>query len=302
MGTAEFAVPCLRKLRDSHHDITLVATTPDKPAGRALRLTPSPVKLAADAFGLDIIQPDDLKDPAFRKAIQDAQPDLIAVVAFRILPPAVFTIPQKGTVNLHASLLPKYRGAAPIQWALINGERETGVTTFFIEKSVDTGNILLQDSVRIDRDDDAGTLTEKLSRIGADLLLRTIDGIEAGSLKAMPQSGASTPAPKISRETGLIDWNQSAESLHYLIRGMSPDPAAYSTLDGKALRLFKSIVRPEVWGIPGSVIETGDGRFVVACGNGGLEILEVQLEGKRRIVATEFLRGRRFAPGTSLGG
>ncbi len=298
MGTPEFAVPSLRELLRSGHQVVAVVTVPDKPAGRGLRVRSSPVKKFAVEKNLPVLQPVDLRAPEFLEQLHSLNADLCVVVAFRILPPEVFTLPPKGTVNLHASLLPKYRGAAPIQWAIIRGERETGVTTFFIEERVDTGDMILQEKIAIGEEETAGELSKRLAELGAVVLRRTVDLIAEGKAPRRKQHGRATRAPKITREMCRIDWQKPAVEVHNLIRGLSPDPGAFTFWNGKEIKIYRS--RPHDartdFG-PGTVVGVDDDQINVATGSGVVSILEMQLAGRRRMSAAEFLRGHKLEPG-----
>jgi len=295
MGTPDFAVPCFKKISSSQHEIVAVVTVPDKPAGRGRKMTASAVKQAALDAGLPVLQPDKLKDPGFVNELKSLNADLFAVVAFRILPEVVFSMPPTGTINLHASLLPRYRGAAPINWVLINGESETGVSTFFIEKNVDTGLLLLQDTVPVTPDMTAGELHDTLSIVGADLLLQTIDGVADKSLRAFPQQGEVTLAPKISKDLCRIDWSKPAFDIHNLVRGLSPFPSAFSFLNGKMLKILKTKL------ISWDKVDKKNTGKIISCdkkgpvnvqtGNGIISLLEVKPEGKRAMTIEEFIRG-----------
>jgi methionyl-tRNA formyltransferase len=298
MGTPEFAVPALELLVQNNWNVVGVITAPDKPKGRGQKLIPSPVKEAALKHGLHILQPTNLKSPEFQDELRALKADLQIVVAFRMLPEAVWDMPPIGTFNLHASLLPNYRGAAPINWAIINGEKETGVTTFFLKHEIDTGSIIYQEKVAILPEDDLGSLYEKLMELGAKLVLKTVEAIAADEVVALPQdeSKAMHHAPKIFKETGEIDWTKSAESIHNLVRGLSPYPAAWTTLDDKNCKIFKTSVSEKNL----SKIELGnyssDGKTFLKfqTGDGSLEILELQLEGKKRMKIGDFLRGYKL--------
>lgn len=292
MGTPGFAVPSLNILVQNDYDICGVVTVPDKKKGRGLNLSYSDVKKFSMKHSLNILQPDNLRDPEFIKALTDLKPDLILVVAFKILPEEVYTIPKYGSVNLHASLLPKFRGAAPINHALINGETESGVTTFFLKKKVDTGNIILQKKINIDKDDDAGTLHDKLSELGAESILETVRLIEAGNVIPQIQNDSdASPAPKIFKENCIIDWNQNACKIHDFIRGLSPYPAAFTFLNNRSVKIFRSALtgnsKKET---PGS-IAVEEKKLLVSCLDNMIEILELQTEGKKRIPASEFING-----------
>ena len=298
MGTPEFAVPALEKLVEAGWNVVGVITAPDKPQGRGQKLVGSPVKEAAERLGLHILQPTNLKNPEFQQELRDLKADLQIVVAFRMLPESVWNMPPLGTFNLHASLLPDYRGAAPINWAIINGETETGVTTFFLKHEIDTGSIIFQEKVAILPEDDLGSVYEKLMNIGSDLVLRTVEAIAKDEVAPLPQdeSKALHHAPKIFKETCKIDFSHSAESIHNLIRGLSPYPAAWMEFQGKTCKVFKSKVNSE----PLLNKEVGqwesDGKSFLRfqCGEGSLEIIELQLEGKKRMKIDELLRGLKL--------
>ena len=249
MGTPEFAVPSLNKLYEAGYDIVGVITAPDKPAGRGMNLTESAVKKYALEKNLKILQPEKLKDPDFLKKLSDLKADVHVVVAFRMLPEVVWNMPPLGTINLHGSLLPQYRGAAPINWAIINGEKETGVTTFKLQQEIDTGNILLQEKIDISEDETAGTLHDKMMHTGAEVLLKTIQQLEKGNLNEYSQQQVNNdlvlrPAPKIFSETCEINWDRSAEAIYNFIRGLSPYPAAFSYLNGKKIKIFSATKEP----------------------------------------------------------
>jgi len=290
-GTPDFAIPTLKKIMESKHSIEAVVTAPDKERGRGRKVQFTPVKKFAVEHNIKVLQPVKFKDENFINSLKNIKADLFVVVAFRILPKEVFTIPPKGSFNLHASLLPKYRGAAPIQWALINGERETGVTTFFLKEKVDTGNIILQRKVKIDENDNLGTLHDKLAEIGAGLVVETIDLIESGNYELTEQDNSlATPAPKITREICKIDWNKPSREIHNLIRGLSPYPAAFFERNGKIYKVFSSEVVEQPLLEPGEIRSTKKELFIGTKDN-TLKILEIQPEGRKRMKADEFLRG-----------
>jgi len=305
MGTPQFAVVCLKKLCDSGLNVTAVVTAPDKPVGRGLKLLPSPVKIEALNSGLKVLQPENLKQPEFLSQIDDLNPDLMIIVAFRILPEILFSKAKLGAVNLHGSLLPKYRGAAPINWAIINGETETGVTTFFLKQKVDTGNIIYQDRINISPSMTAGELHDIMAGKGADLLLKTIEQIEKGNLKLVTQEEPEvTKAPKIFPENCIIDFNQPVKKVHDFIRGLSPKPGAYTYYRNKRLQLFSSsIANPEkMESKVGSLIHTGESdALFIQCNPGILGIKEIKLEGKRQMPVEDFLRGHTFPVDTVFG-
>ncbi len=301
MGTPDFAVPSLKILIDNGYPIPAVVTAPDKPRGRGQELSPTPIKQVALRHNLSVLQPESLKDPALARHLQDLKPDLIVVVAFRILPREVYTIPRLGSFNLHASLLPKYRGAAPINWAIINGEMETGVTTFFLQEKVDTGNTLLQARVPITGDDDAGTVHDKLAEVGAEIVLHTVRLIEQGKAIPRPQDELlASPAPKIFKDECRIRWDQPALRIHNLIRGLSPYPAAFTTHTGKVFKIYRSnVLETNAVGLPGTVAATAT-TLSVATADKMLAITELQQEGRKRMAVEEFLRGYRFLSGEKL--
>jgi methionyl-tRNA formyltransferase len=299
MGTPDFAVPSLDILIANNYAVVGVVTVADKPAGRGQHISVSPVKVAAQYHHVEtILQPEKLSDPTFIEQLTTLKPDLFVVVAFRILPPAVFGIPRSGAFNLHASLLPKYRGAAPINWAIINGEKETGVTTFFLQEKVDTGNIILQARTVIRLDQTAGELHDALAEIGAEIVLHTVRLIEAG--KATPRhqdDNSATPAPKIFRDHCRIDWSKSAMEIHNLIRGLSPRPCAFTFHGDVLFKLYKSKVAEVTHHEPNGKILHADNQLVVSTGKGAIELLEIQQEGKKKLTVEEFLRGYRLHSG-----
>ena len=300
MGTAPFAVPSLEILAEHGYPIPAVVTGPDRPRGRGREISPTAVKVAALSLGIPVLQPERLRDPGFAGALRSLDPALIVVVAFRILPPEVFRIPRCGAINLHASLLPRYRGAAPINRAIINGEGETGVTTFFLEESVDTGNVLLQARTPIQPDDDAGTLHDRLAEVGAEVVLHTVRLIEQG--KAVPRAqdpALASPAPKIFREDCRIDWNRPAERIRNHIRGLSPSPAAFTMHDGKVLKIFRA--RAAAGALAPGTVEAGRGTLLVGTADHPLALEDLQQEGKKRMTVVEFLRGYKISTGDRLG-
>lgn len=297
MGTPEFAVSSLQKLVESGCNVVAVVTAPDKPAGRGLQLTPSPVKHYAVSQGIPVLQPEKLKNPSFLEELRSYQADLQVVVAFRMLPEVVWNMPPKGTFNLHASLLPQFRGAAPINWAIINGETETGVTTFFLEHEIDTGNIIFQETEPIHYEDNVGSLYERLMHKGAELVVRTVNAVEAGNYPQLPQSQSEVlkAAPKIFKETCEINWNQPTEAVRNFIRGLSPYPAAWTTLNGKLCKIYKSSVATQEPTDNGSHLFTDNKHLLLfKTADGWLSIDELQLEGKKRMGIEEFLRGTKL--------
>ncbi len=301
MGTPEFAVPALTKLHQSQHEIISVVTVSDRVQGRGRKVRPSAVKQAAEEYGLPILQPARLKLPEFADAINSLEPDLIVVVAFQILPESIFTIPRFGSFNLHASLLPRYRGAAPIHWALLNGDSETGVSTFFLKRRVDTGNIIAQAKTTIEPDDTLETLYLKLMSLGADLVVSTADQIAAGTVRELAQDNAlATPAPKVNSTTQLLDFQQSADQCHNRVRAFSPRPGAFTTRDGARLKVISSAIADET-GIPGTVIKLTQDSFTIACGTGALVVYKVQPESKKAMPVDAYLRGYPLNVGDHLG-
>ncbi len=293
MGTPDFAVPSLKKLFESKHKVAAVVTTPDKERGRGQKVSFTPVKEFALANKVPVLQPDKLKDENFINELKKYDADLFVIVAFRILPKEVFTIPVKGSFNLHGSLLPKYRGAAPIQWALIKGEKETGLTTFALAEKVDTGNIYYQGKIEIKDEDNFGTLHDKMRELGAEVVLKTVEMIESGNFTLKEQdSSLASPAPKITKEIQQINWNKPAVEIHNLIRGLSPYPGAFFYHTNKLIKIYSSKLSNEKLN-PGEIKQTKT-ELYVGCGEGSLKILELQQEGKRRMHTEGFLRGYRF--------
>jgi methionyl-tRNA formyltransferase len=302
MGTPGFAVASLEALVKAGLNIVAVITAPDKPAGRGMKLTESAVKQFAVENGLPVLQPEKLKNAEFIDQLTSLQADLQIVVAFRMLPEIVWDMPPMGTINLHGSLLPQYRGAAPINWAIINGEKETGVTTFKLKHAIDTGDILLQEHIPIGNEETAGDLHDRMKEIGAQLVVKTVKGLADGSLVEQPQfpvkdSQHSTlrHAPKIFTETCKIDWNKSTTDIYNLIRGLSPFPAAFTLLQNKTLKIFRSkkeIATTDI--LPGNFHTDNKTFLKFATADGYIQATEIQLEGKKKMLIDEFLRGYRF--------
>ena len=312
-GTPDFAVESLSRLVEGGYNIAAVVTMPDKPAGRGRQLQQSDVKRYAVEHGLPVLQPVSLKDEAFIEQLRSYGAQLFIVIAFRMLPEAVWQMPPLGTFNLHASLLPRYRGAAPINWAVINGDTETGVTTFFLKHEIDTGDVIQQRSCPIARHDNVEDVHDRLMAMGADMVLETVDAIIAGTVKPIPQDQLltagqqATPAPKIFKDTCRIDWNRPAEALYNHIRGLSPYPAAWTTLTDRqgnevtTLKIFATS-EPQPMGAgeqpaPGT-IQADRKRLRVACADGWLEVLSLQQSGKKRMDTDAFLRGFTLTDGT----
>lgn len=294
LGTPEFAVAMLDILHHSRHEIAAVITAPDRPAGRGMHLSESEVKKYALANNLRLLQPEKLKNEHFLHELRAIQADIFVVVAFRMLPEVVWNMPPLGTINLHASLLPQYRGAAPINWAIINGEKETGVTTFRLRHEIDTGMIIHQDKVQIRDDETVGELYHELMDVGKHTLLRTIDAIADGDYPQIPQDHITDirHAPKINKETGSIDWNKDAASIYNLIRGLSPYPAAWTSIYSKTIKIYKAEKREVAHSMPIGVPDTDGKTFLrYYCADGYLDLLDIQLEGKKRMGIEEFLRG-----------
>lgn len=292
-GTPEFAIPTLRALLEKGEYISLVVTQPDKPKGRGKTLQASEVKKLALDKGLNVVQPEKIRDEKFIETIKRLSPEFAIVVAYgKILPKELLSIPKYGFINLHASLLPKYRGAAPIQWALIRGEEKTGVTTMLIDEGLDTGDILMQRELQIDKQDNSLSLSEKLSKLGADLVLETIDKIRKGLIVPVPQKGEPSYAPQLKKEDGQINWKCSAEDIFNLIRGTYPWPCAYCFLNNERIKIIKAEFT-EGTGSPGVILKAKD-ELIVGTGSGLLKILLIQPEGKRVMTAKEFLAGRRL--------
>jgi len=301
MGTPEFAVGSLSALVEAGCQIVGVITAPDKLAGRGMKLTESAVKKYAVEKGLHILQPEKLKNPDFIAALKALNADLQIVVAFRMLPEIVWEMPPMGTINLHGSLLPQYRGAAPIHWAVMNGEKETGVTTFKLQHAIDTGDILLQRSFPIGPDETTGEVHDRMKDIGAKVLVETVKAIAENTLKETQQSTLSSEselkhAPKLFTENCVVNWNQSIDQIHNFIRGLSPFPGALSKLDDKILKIYRSkkeySVKKE---IPGTVFSDGKTYLKIAAEDGFIYLLDLQLEGKKRMLTEDFLRGYRLA-------
>ena len=302
MGTPEFAIPSLGEIYKKGWDIISVVTQPDRPKGRGMHSLPSPVKEFALKHGIKILEPLKVRDKEFINLLKDLGPDIIVVVAYgKILPKEILEIPPLGCVNLHASLLPKYRGAAPINWTIINGEKETGVTTQMIAEKMDAGNILLQERMKILESDTAGTLHDKLKVIGAFLLINTLEGLKEKSLKPIVQDESkATYAPILKKEDGLIDWIKKADSIINLIRGTNPWPSAYTFLSGKLFKIWKaSLTGLDTGKEPGSIIKEGDKLFVQT-GDRVISLEEVQMENHKRMPVKNFLMGRDVPPSFDL--
>ena len=303
MGTPDFAVPCLQSLLDAGHEVCAVFTQPDKPKGRGYAMTPPPVKVLALAHNLPVYQPTTLRTQEAAQQIREMQPECIVVVAYgKILPTEILEIPPYGCINVHASLLPKYRGAAPIQWSVLNGDAETGVTTMYMAEGLDTGDMLLKARTAIGPEETAGELHDRLAKMGAELIVETLRAVAEGTIQRTPQGDAETCyASMLTKELGKIDWNRPARELHNLVRGLSPWPVAETVYRQKRLKVHRATVVPGFGGVPGEVARRKD-RFVVACGdNTALELEIVQYEGGKRMGGKEFLCGHRLDQGAVLG-
>jgi len=295
-GTPAFAIPSLVALLQSEEEVIAVVTQPDKKKGRGHVSSPSPVKELAIDRGIKILEPVNIKDPLFLSGLSKIMSEIIVVVAYgKILPAQILRLPSHGCINVHASLLPKYRGAAPIQWAIINGEKKTGITTMLMDEGLDTGNILLQEETEISSDDNAETLGNKLAEIGASLLIRTIKGIRSGYIKPISQKGTPGYAPPLKKEDGRLNWSKTATEIFNFVRGMYPWPCAYCYLNKERIKITR-VKMLEGSGIPRRVEKTGE-ELIVGTGEGLISIIELQPEGKIPMSAKAFLQGRRFKEG-----
>lgn len=303
MGTPDFAVGSLEAIINKGHEVVAVVTQPDKPKGRSGELQMSPVKEAALKHNIQVYQPIKVREPEFVEILKGLAPDVIAVVAFgQILPKSVLELPKYGCVNVHASLLPKYRGAAPIQWAVIDGEEVTGVTTQLMNEGLDTGDILMVEEYKLDPKETGGSLFERLESIGADLLVRTLDGLLNGTIIPIPQQGESTYAAKLDKTTGIIDFNKTAVEIERLVRGLNPWPSAYTKLNKKTLKIWDVDIdkRDCSQFAPGTIYDVDKQYIYISTGEGGLVVRQLQLEGKKRMDTESFLRGYSVEKGTVL--
>lgn len=300
MGSPDFAIPSLDALVEAGHNIVAVFTQPDKPKGRGLELAPPPVKTRALELGIEVFQPASVKKEEPQELIKSLKADCIVVVAYgKILPTPILNAAKHGCINVHSSLLPKYRGSAPINWAVVNGETESGVSTMLLDEGMDTGDILLQAKTPIAPDETAGELHDRLAVMGAELIVKTLELAEKGELVRTKQDDAlSCHAPMLNKEIAVIDWESSAQSIHNKIRGLSPWPIALCSFGGKKLKIFKSSVAKSGKGAPGEIISLAP--FTVACGEGAVVIHELQAEGKKRMRSEDFLRGFRLNVGDIL--
>jgi len=302
MGTPEFAVPSLNELIKSRHNVICVVCQPDRPKGRGRILTSPPVKVVAESSSIPVLQPEKIRTEGFFENISSFKPDLICVIAYgKIIPPNILKLPKYGCINVHASLLPKYRGAAPINWALIKGEETTGITTILMDEGMDTGDILLKKEIDIIRDETSFDLSVKLSHIGAELLINTIDKWEMNEITPFKQNDdEASYAPIIKKKIGKIDWNNTAEEIRNLIRGTQPWPGAFSSYNGKNLKIFKADVI-SIDGTPGKTLSTENGKLLIGTGKDSLHIFELQIEGGKRLHTDIFLRGNPIEVGKFLG-
>lgn len=298
MGTPQFAVASLAALVDAGHEVCAVVTAPDKPAGRGMQLQQSAVKQYAVQKGIPVLQPEKLKAPEFGMQLDELGADLYVVVAFRMLPEVVWNRPPLGTINVHASLLPQYRGAAPINWAIINGETVTGVTTFQLQHQIDTGAILMQASLPIGPHENAGSLHDRLQTLSAEVLVKTVDGLFSGTIQPQPQPAVPDSdlkhAPKIFTATCAIDWNKPVNEVYNLIRGLSPYPAAFAQLQGKVLKIYEATVVAEQPNVAPGTVLIRDHQLRFACTDGWISVTTLQLEGKKKMSTADFLRGYKL--------
>ncbi|GAB1370013.1 methionyl-tRNA formyltransferase [Candidatus Kapaibacterium sp.] len=293
MGTPEFSVPSLEAIHDKY-GVSLVITVPDKQQGRGLKLSPSPVKVKALELGIPVLQPAVLKEESFINELKELAPDIIVVIAFRILPKEIFTIPCVATFNIHGSLLPKYRGAAPINWAIINGENTSGLTSFIIQEKVDTGNMLLTKMVDIDDEMTAGDLHDKLMPLSAVLSLETIELLLSGNFQPIKQNDPlSCPAPKLTKDNTKINWTDSAANVKRFIRGLSPYPTSWTKFDGEVLKVFLVKFSTESYKLEPGEYYINDNRFIVGCSDGNIELLSIQPQNKKRMLIRDFINGYR---------
>lgn len=303
MGTPDFAVPSLEALL-TKHEVVLVVTQPDKPKGRGKKMVPTPVKACALEHGIPVLQPEKVKEPEFVEQLRSYEPDLIAVTAFgQILSEPILEMPKYGCINVHGSLLPKYRGAAPMQWSIIDGEKVTGITTMYMAKGLDSGDMLLKAEVEITDEDTFATIHDKMAVTGANLLLDTLDQLEAGTLERIPQDhDAATYAPMITKETGHIDWSKNRQDIINLIRGLNPVPAAYTIYEEEVLKIFGAVISDvQADGAAnGEIVAVVKKGFVVKCGDGCLLITEVQARGGKRMMTDAYLRGHAVKEGILL--
>ena len=302
MGTPEFAVPSLKALIDSEHDVIAVIAQPDRPKGRGHKLTPPPTKVLAEKFNIPVLQPEKIKTDEFLEELKELNPDVICVTAYgKIIPKSILELPRNGCINVHPSLLPKYRGAAPVNWTIINSEKVTGVTIMQMDEGMDSGDILLVREVQIGDDDDAEKMLAKLSYIGGEMLVQTLTLLGEGKLKPVKQDESEvTYAPILQKSDGEIKWEKTASDIRNLIRGLTPWPGTFTKLGDKTLKIYKANIH-EGQGQPGEIIESGKKSIIVSTGDGALEILELQIEGGKRLDVKSFLSGHQIEKGVILG-
>ena len=302
MGTPEFAVPSLKALIDSEHDVIAVIAQPDRPKGRGHKLTPPPTKVLAEKFNIPVLQPEKIKTDEFLEELKELNPDVICVTAYgKIIPKSILELPRNGCINVHPSLLPKYRGAAPVNWTIINSEKVTGVTIMQMDEGMDSGDILLVREVQIGDDDDAEKMLAKLSYIGGEMLVQTLTLLGEGKLKPVKQDESEvTYAPILQKSDGEIKWEKTASDIRNLIRGLTPWPGTFTKLGDKTLKIYKANIH-EGQGQPGEIIESGKNSIIVSTGDGALEILELQIEGGKRLDVKSFLSGHQIEKGVILG-
>ncbi|WP_173471969.1 methionyl-tRNA formyltransferase [Eubacterium ruminantium] len=302
MGTPEFAVNALRRIHEEGYDIIGCFTQPDKQKGRSSKLIAPPVKVCAEEFGIPVFQPEKIREEEYVEELRSLNPDVIVVAAFgQILPESILNIPKYGCINIHASLLPKYRGAAPIEWAVIDGEKETGVTTMYMEKGLDTGDMIEKAVTEIGADETAEELRSRLADMGAELIISTLKNVISGNCSREKQDDSkSNYAVMLKKEMGKVDWNDPADKIERLIRGLQPWPVVYATLNDKNLKIYAASVEGDRDGEPGEIVEVTKKNFVVKCGSGSLRIKSVQPEGKKRMDSVAFLNGNKIEPGMKL--
>ncbi len=304
MGTPDFSVPTLQELIDSEHEVVAVVTKPDKPKGRGNKVVCTPIKEVAIAHNIDVYQPNKLREEDFMQTMEEINPDVMVVIAFgQILPKRILDIPKYGCINVHASLLPKYRGAGPIQWSIINGESETGITTMYMDVGIDTGDMIHKQEVKIEDTDTGGSLHDKLSIVGAKLLMKTLEEVQHNTAPREKQDDSlSNYAPMLEKSLGNIDWEKGATQIDLLVRGLNPWPSAYTYLGSKVLKIWSAtVIEEELSGSPGEIVKITKEGFIVKCGQESLLLNEVQLQGKKRMPADAFLRGYDIKAGEMLG-
>ena len=301
MGTPDFAVPSLEALLQ-HHEVLAVVTQPDKPRGRGKKMAFSAVKERALQSGIDVLQPNKVRESAFIEQLKAYAPELIAVTAFgQILPEEILNMPKYGCINVHGSLLPKYRGAAPLQWAVINGEKQTGITTMYMAKGMDTGDMLLKESISITPEDTYGSVHDKMKHLGANLLLKTIEGLQKGTIVPVAQNEKeATYAPMLTKEMGHIDWSKNTQQIIHLIHGLDPAPTAYTMYQGEMLKIWQAEKTQQIAGRVGEITAIEKRGFVVTTGDGSMLVTQVQAKGKKRMGADAYLRGNKMEIGTIL--